>query len=290
LWEKDNQYPKIVIRYDPGYLLNKNKLTDVPGTNDTLQIDPFRMDTLRRDFNTLYTTLFTKPYVYKNKNGDPVMAFCNFVNKTGELRDLHQFVNEYRTIAKNKLWIMGEVGGNWSSPENWGYRDATTKGVVKADTIDVFDAVYITDLATGEYERWTGYYSFLDFNYNYWQERMRTINKEYIPIIYPAYDNKVREPSNGNFIFPRWNPLTNTPFVISGAAGYQANGTEREYNMSSYKENPYKTAANVAKRNVGDSRIIMIFSWNNFRDGINLEPTTEIGETYLDYTRQFFKK
>ncbi|MDR2058070.1 MAG: hypothetical protein LBP83_07305 [Dysgonamonadaceae bacterium] len=290
LYDQDNQYPQVVIRYDPGYMLNKSKLAEKPETSDTLQIDPLRMDSLRHDFDSLYTTVMTKPYAYKNKNGDPVMVFCNFVDKPAELRSLPNFIQEYRKIAGNKLWIMGELGGNWTSPEKWGYRDATTIGPMKADTISNFDAVFITDVATDNYERWTGYYSFMDFNYNYWQERMRPLGKEYIPIIFPAFDNKVREPSNNNFIFPRWDPQTDTPYVISAAAGYQDSGEAREYNMSSYKENPYKTAANVAKRNVGASRILLVYSWNDFRNGINLEPTTEIKEDYLDYTRQFFKK
>jgi hypothetical protein len=293
LYERDNLYPKITIRFDPGYMLNKGKLTEVPGTNDTLQIDPFRMDSLRTDFTALYEQVISKPFAYRNKDGNPVMVLCNFVNKyPAEILDLNSFVNEFRTISGNNLWIMGELGGNWSSPENWGYRDATTKGALKADTISIFDAVFITDVATGDYERWSGYYSFMDFNYNYWQQHLGPINKEYIPMIFPSYDNKVREPNNDNFIFPCWYPESkgNKPYVVSAAAEYQAAGKEKEYNMSSYKENPYKTAANVAKRNVGNSRIILVYTWNEFRNGNNLEPTQEIQEDYLDYTRQFFKK
>jgi|GEM_PF-3015876 len=293
LYNLDNQYPRIVIRYDPGYLLNRNAIRDMPETNDTLQLDIPRMDTLRMDFDSIYTHVMSKSFAYKDKKGNPVMAFCNFTNKyPGEILDLSKFINEYRTIADNKLWIMGEVGGNWSSPENWGYRDATTKGIARADTISHFDAVYITDIATGDYERWSGYYSFMDYNYNYWQQRMRPINKEYIPIIFPAFDNKVRDPSNNNYHIARWYPESkgNKPYIVSAAGEYHEDGEDVQYNLSNIKENPYKMLANVAKRNVGDSRIILVYHWNDFRNGNNLEPTREINEDYLMYTRKFFKK
>jgi len=62
------------------------------------------------------------------------------------------------------------------------------------------------------------------------------------------------------------------------------------YNFSNITENPYKKYANVAKRNVGPSRIVMIYNWNDFAAGRNLEPVNEFGTDYLDYTKKFFKK
>lgn len=291
LYNQDNSYPKVVIRFDPGYMLDKVALKGVEGTNDTLQRDPLRMDSLRFDIDSVYQHIMTKPYIYKANNGKIVMSLTNFTNKyPAEIIDLKSFVNEFRTIGQDNLWIMGEIGGNWTSPENWGYRDESTKGVVKADTISFVDAVYITDVATGDYERYNGYFSFMDYNYNYWQQRMRPINKEYIPVIFPAFDNKVRDPNSGTYFIPRWKPETNIPYIVSDGAEYQESGVAIERNLSRFEENPYKTLGNVAKRNVGNTRIILVYSWNDFRNGNNLEPTKEFGEDYLNYTKQFFKK
>lgn len=286
LYAQDNQLPRVVIRFDPGYMMNRK----FKGTNDTLQLNPARMDSLRFDIDSIYTHVMSKDYAYKDKNNNPVMVLCNFTNKPESLVDLHKFTNEFRTIANNKLWMMGEVGGNWSSPEYWGYRDETTKGVVKGDTIGAFDAVFITDVATSNKDRFDGYYSFMDVNYRYWQERMRTINKEYIPMIFPSFDNKAREAANtGNYIIPRYSEEKNEAYIITAAAEYNE-GVEQVYNLTNYKQSPYKILGNVAKRNVGQSRIILVYSWNDFRNGNNLEPTKEINDDYLRYTKKYFKR
>ncbi|MCD7971648.1 MAG: hypothetical protein LUG18_03120 [Candidatus Azobacteroides sp.] len=270
-------HPQVVIRFDPGYQFGKGV--------DTLMYNPARMDTIVNDFDSVYNGIMTKNYAYKNKNnGLPVMVLCNFVNQA-QTPLLGEFTNLLRNKVNNNVWMMGELAGNWSSPERWGYRDETTKGYHVADTLAYFDAVFITDISTGNKDRYDGYYSLMDYNYRYWQERMKPLGKEYIPMISPAFDNLVNDPSSETYLIPRWNDETNSAYVISGNQP-----DAPSYNFSEIKKNPYQQFANVAKRNVGDSRIIIVYNWNNYTTGINLEPTVEFGDDYLRYTKEFFKK
>jgi hypothetical protein len=286
IWREGD--PRVVIRFDPGYRFSSK-------TGDTLMRNKAVMDSLKFDFDSIYTNIMTKNFAYKNKNNQPLLILCNYVDKPGHILNLEDYVrffygkNTYPGKDKGKendFWLIGELPSNWSSPENWGYRDETTRGVIKGDTISVFDAVYITDFEINNYDRYLGIYSFYDYNNRYWQERLAPRGKEYIPMIYPAYDNRVNEPLSNNFLIARWKDSGNEngPYIVS------ADYSETTYNLLDIKKNPYQELANVAKRNVGPSRIIMLRSWNNYGKGNTLEPTVEYQKDYLKYTKQFFKK
>ena len=270
-------HPQVVIRFDPGYRFPK-------AARDTMQRNHAVMKQLMLDFDSLYSHVMNRDFGYKNKvNNNPVMAFCNFTN-TAHITSIISLTQLLRDKVGNKVWIMGELGSNWTSPERWGYYDETTRGVVQPDTIKAFDAVYITDVATDNKDRFDGYYSFMDYNYKYWQERMPE-GKEYIPMIFPAFDNLVNNPNSNSYLIPRYNDETG-PYIVSA----MLSNPPKEYNLSNYDYNPYERLANVAKRNVGPSRILLVHSWNNYSIGNTLEPTAESGTDYLEYTRRFFKK
>ncbi len=282
-WEKlyaqDNARPKVVIRFDPGYRFG--------GAKDSLQLKPQRMDSLRHDFDSLYISVMMSDYVYKKADGKPVMVLCNFTNSS-KIPRLNSFVTFLKGSAtvNNNIWIMAELAGGWQSPEQWGYNvkngyNGPANGAVKADSIKPFDAFFITDISHNNYDRFYSQYSYLDYNYRYWQERMKPLGKEYIPTVQPGFDDRVNTPASDRFFIPRWTD--ESAYVISDPVG-------TSYNFSSFTENPYKKWANVAKRNVGNSRIIMIYSWNDFTSGRNLEPVEEFGTGYLQYTRELFKK
>jgi hypothetical protein len=278
LWTQDQARPKVVIRFDPGYRF---------GGIDTLQLMTARMDSLQFDFDSVYTHVMKHDFAYKKKDGKPVMVFCNFTNNS-KIPRLNEFISFLKSspAVDNNIWLMAELGGGWSSPERWGYNasngyNGPHEGTVRADTIKSFDAFFITDVSHNSYDRYYSQYSYLDYNYRYWQERMKPLGKEYIPTIHPAYDNRINNPDATNFLIPRWKDDT---------GAYAISDTGNQYNFSSYTENPYKKWANVAKRNVGDSRIVMIYNWNDFSNGINLEPTEESGTDYLRYTKELFKK
>ncbi|MDR1437196.1 MAG: glycoside hydrolase family 99-like domain-containing protein [Candidatus Symbiothrix sp.] len=299
IWQEGD--PRVVIRFDPGYRYPS-------ATGDTLMKNKAVMDSLKFEFDSLYTNVMTKNFAYKNKNtNQPVMILCNYVDKPGHILNLQEYINLFRGKntypgkdrgTENDIWMIGELPSNWSSPENWGYRDETTIGRVKGDTISVFEAVTITNFEFNNYDRYLGMYSFYDYNNRYWQERLLPRGKEYIPMIFPAYDNRVREPLSTNFLIPRWKDNgteeENGPYVVSSNYVEVVDGVSTEintlYNLSGTKKNPYQELANVAKRNVGPSRIIILRSWNNFGEGNTLEPAVEYQKDYLRYTKQFFKK
>lgn len=276
-------YPQLAIRFDPGYRFPKS------GT-DTMLYNPVVMDSLRMDFDSLYTYVMTQPYAYKNKaNGKPVMVLTNF-NNTSNIPSVNTFNSFLRNTVNNNIWIMAELQGQWTSPERWGYNSANgyagavTDGWVQPDTIKAFDAFFITDISTSNKDRYDGFYSFLDYNYNYWQKAMAPLGKEYVPTIMPAFDNLINNPLSNTYLIPRWK---------EGSGAYAISGSlpdAPKYNWSNVTENPYKTLANVAKRNVGSSRIVIVYGWNNYTNGTTLEPTIEYGSDYLQYTKQFFKK
>jgi len=281
LYTQDPARPKVVIRFDPGYRFGSGR--------DTLQVNSLRMDSLRKDLDSLYTNVIMRNFVYKKADGKPVMVLCNFTN-TGQIPRLNDFVTSLKSIPsiQNNIWIMAELGGGWTSPERWGYNakngyNGPGDGYQRADSIKPFDAFFITDISHNNYDRFYSQYSYLDYNYHYWQERMKPLGKEYIPTVQPGFDDRVNTPASDRFFIPRWKDGTGAYVISSFVTGNQ-------YNLSSFTENSYNKWANVAKRNVGDSRIIMIYNWNDFVSGRNLEPVQEFGTDYLQYTKQFFKK
>ncbi|GHU68294.1 hypothetical protein FACS189413_04820 [Bacteroidia bacterium] len=280
LYAQDNARPKVVIRFNPDYRFK--------GKGDTLQWMPLVMDSLRFDFDSLYTHVMKHDFAYKKTDGKPVMVFCNFINQEAHIPNLNDFITFLKTspVINNNLWMMAELGGGWTSPERYGYNatngyNGPKEGYVRPDFIKPFDAFFTTDITHNNYDRYYSQYSYLDYNYRYWQERMRPLGKEFIPTIHPGYDNRINEPDATNFLIPRWK---------DGAGAYAVSDAGNQYNFSSFTENPYKKWANVAKRNVGESRIVMVYNWNDFAIGKNLEPTEEFGTDYLRYTREFFKK
>jgi hypothetical protein len=314
LWREGD--PRIVIRFDPNYLHNRTGWG-----NDTLMLNPGRMDTLRHDFDSLYVNVMQKQFAYKHRTtGYPVAILCEFVNKRGDIINLKEFVNFFRkenmfTGQPNNLFLIGELGGSiWTSPENWGWHPAPGQpghgyGVIRPDTIGALEAMYTNDYQHSNYDRYLGQYSFLDYNYTYWRSKLEPMGKEYIPTIYPAFDNRISDFASNQFFIPRWREGVDTAYIVSSIQkgikaipslpAQQVNpngmrvgtvGTGNPYNFSDITKNPYQQWANVAKRNAGNSRIIMVRSWNDFQQGNTLEPTEEYGEDYLNYTKRFFKR
>jgi hypothetical protein len=272
-----------VIRFDPGYRFPS-------AARDTLMRNPLAMDSLRTDFDSLYTHVMLHDFAYKHRQtGEPVMVLCNFTN-TGHIPSVNAFTQFLETTANGKLWTMAELPGRPTSPERWGYHakngyeGAVADGWVQPDTIRAFDAFFITDISTNNYDRYISLYSLTDYNYRYWRECMARIGKEYVPTVMPAFDNLVNDPTSNTYLIPRWDAVTKTAYTPSAAVN------EATYNFSNIQKNPYQELANVAKRNVGKSRIVMLYNWNNFSNGISLEPTEEYGTAYLEYTKQFFKR
>jgi len=235
LWNYESSYrsghPKLVIKYDCQHF---------DGRRDSIHKDPAKAKFLN-ETDSLFRILFTKDFYYK-AGGEPVMVMSGYKPKT---RSIVESVKDMR--GTRKIYVIGEIDHGWTSPELY------------SDTIKAFDGLYESIMATPDYDRNLYFYSFVDYNYKYWQEKLTAQSKDFIPVVHPAYYNRGYDP------------------------------TSKVYELKREKE-VYQTFANVGKRNIGRHRMIIINSWNNYRDGSGLEPTEEFKETYLDMTREFFKK
>ena len=290
MWNADNSLPKVVIRFDPGYRFPK-KLGDSLMEKDANGNYKPWMDSLKMDFDSVYQNIMMHNFGYKKRDdGKPVMVFTNFTN-TGHVKSALGLTEWLRNSVNRNVWFMAELPGRLTSPERWGYlakngySGAIADGFVVPDSIRAFDAFFITDISADTKDRNDGIYSFTDYNYHYWQQRMLPLGKEYIPTIMPSFDNLVNDPLSNTYLLPRWKEETKTAYVMS------ADSTGLKYNFSNVKKNPYQEFANVAKRIAGSnpSRIVIVYNWNSFNNGISLEPTKEYGHDYLKYTKDFFK-
>jgi hypothetical protein len=289
MWKANQALPKVVIRFDPGYRFKGADTLMAQKPDGSYKF--LHMDSLRRDFDSLYQHVISHDFAYKKRdNNKPVMILTNFTNR-GHITSAYNFTNFLRGVG-NDIWIMAELQGRLTSPERWGYHakngyeGAVSDGYVAADSIRAFDAFFITDVSTDMFDRNMSLYSFTDYNFLYWQECLAPLGKEYVPTVMPAFDNTVNDANSGTYIIPRWNGQANSAYPLG------AMKTEINFNFSNVKKNPYQEFANVAKRTAdkNSSRIVIVYSWNNFVNGTSLEPTQEYGHDYLNYTKQFFKK
>ena len=291
LWRTDPGLPKVVIRYDPGYRFPKASADSLMEKDPDGNYKPW-MDSLRFDFDSLYQHVISQDFAYKKRDDNkPVMILTNFTNR-GHIVSAYDFTNFLRSTVNNNIWILAEMQTRLTSPERWGfhakngYSGAVSDGYVASDSIRSFDAFFINDVSTDMYDRNMSLYSFTDYNYRYWQNCLAPLGKEYVPTVMPSFDNTVNNSSSGTYIIPRWNGQSNSAYSL----GSMKTGTN--FNFSNVKKNPYQEFANVAKRTAdkNPSRIVIVYSWNNFVNGTSLEPTEEYGNDYLNYTKQFFKK
>ncbi|MBE5034397.1 glycoside hydrolase family 99-like domain-containing protein [Gallalistipes aquisgranensis] len=146
------------------------------------------------------------------------------------------------------LYIIGEFTNGWTAPVNY-----------PRNNLAPFDGITLKDWSTNDYDRRFGYFSFIDLNWQNWTRFLSPLGTDFVPCVFPSYDDKVYSPTSTDYTF--------------GKGG----STE-----------DYVTNCNLAKKNMGPQRLILLNSWNNFQKGTNLEPTTENKSAYLGVTRAQF--
>lgn len=201
------------------------------------------------EFDSLNTHLFTKDSYFR-LNDKPVVTFFGYTANNGAAKS-------WKTVIDKLHESMKEKGHK----EMWTIGEIDGSGWTSPerwnDTIPAFDAVYTRTMATDNWDVWYSYWSFIDQNKQYWKQYMESINKEFIPYVEPAFNNTIFNETSNAFIVER-------------------------------KKELYNHAANVGKRNITKSRIILISSWNDYREGTSIEPTDEYREDYLEWTKEFF--
>ncbi|MDR0873431.1 MAG: glycoside hydrolase family 99-like domain-containing protein [Prevotellaceae bacterium] len=274
--------PKIAIIFDCGHLLSSP--TDSLHTSSR----PNYVKTkLLRQLDSL-KVFFDEPYYYKVNGSVPLFGLDNYLRVNSVL----SLVDTVRKQLGDVYLITPTVtrGNGYTSPEYFvNIKNAVSIG---NDVKDVylfrengakngtphipFNAIYEPAMLTDNYSRYgydnwrRNFFSIIDDNYSYWKQKMESdYNIEFIPSVMPAFDNSKNDTTSNLLRLP----------------GTKTRLLQRETNGSLYD-----TYANVGKKNAGKNRIILINSWNNYRQGSGLEPTTEYRDSYLEFTRKYFKK
>jgi hypothetical protein len=146
-------------------------------------------------------------------------------------------------------FIIAEITSGWLPPQRY------------STTLKVFDAVVLRDWTCNGnygYDRAVFYPAFTDQSFKNWNDSTTVWGINFVPCIVPGFNDKMMTPASKNFDLPR--------------------------SPEFYTDN-----CNVAKRNMGSKRIVMINSWNNFQVGTTIEPATEYSTDYLLITKKQFK-
>lgn len=127
------------------------------------------------------------------------------------------------------------------------------------------DAVYEQSYSSqvNSWDRWYLLPQEMDQNWEYSRKYFAdSLSISFIPNISPAYNWNINTPTSVNPNYPRTD---------SGKM--------------------YRTLCNVAKMNADNTtRLIVIDSWNDWAEDMQLEPAESYGNLYLDITKQEFKK
>ncbi|ADY54076.1 hypothetical protein Pedsa_3546 [Pseudopedobacter saltans DSM 12145] len=235
-----NSKVKMVINYSTAHL----------SVSNTSPLTGAKLTTMINEFKSLANTHFNQDYYYKI-NGQPVVGISplNLSSSAANSIDYGTVIPALKAAMKEvgvDLYIIGEITSGWLPPQRY-------KPAVKS-----MDAVVLKDWSTDVYDRFVFFPSFSDMNWKNWTDSTKVWNVDFVPCIFPGYNDKVMTP------------------------------TSKKYDL-----NPdvafYSKYSNVAKRNLGAKRIVLINSWNNFQTGTAIEPTKENGLVFLETTRKEFK-
>lgn len=212
-----------------------------------------KLTTMLNEFKTFSTNHFSKGHYY-TINGNPVIMITPINLSTTAAASI-----DYTTVipvlkADLKLagitpFIIAEISSGWLPPQRY------------SAALKVFDAVVLSNWTCNGnygYDRSVFYPAFTDQNFKNWNDSTTVWGNNFVPCISPGFDDKVMTPASKNF-----NLTRSSQFYIDNC--------------------------NVAKRNMGTKRIVLINSWNNFQYGTTVEPTKEYGTEYLDITKKQFK-
>ena len=235
------------------FILNYNT-KHLKVTNDTpLQIEE-KLETMIDEFTRTLVPLFKEDSYYKVE-GKPVVLVtpANLSSAALNSIDYSLVIPALKEAVKKEgyeLYVIGEFTTGWVAPVNY-----------EQHQIASFDGVTLTDWSTNLYDRYYAFFSFTDLNWTNWRNTIAPWNTDFIPCIFPSYNDRVNSASSYKYTF--------------GQEGITSD---------------YVHFCNVAKRNVGLQNIVLVNSWNNYQKGTNLEPTKENKAEFLTITKEQFKK
>lgn len=212
-----------------------------------------KLTNMINEFKTHGTTHFDKDYYFKI-DGKPVVIInpINLSSNALTSIDYPMVISTLRTEMKNagfEPFLIGEITSGWLPPQRY------------SSALKAFDAVVLSNwTANGNYgyDRSVFYPAFSDQAFKNWADSTTVWGINFVPCIMPGFNDKTMTPASKNFNIDRNAKL-------------------------------YTDLCNVAKRNMGNKRIVTINSWNNFQLGTTIEPATEYGTEYLSITKSQFK-
>ena len=212
-----------------------------------------KLTTMINEFKDHASVHFNKDYYFKI-DSKPVVIInpINLASSATSSIDYPTVIAALKAelkIAGTELFIIGEITSGWLPPQRF------------ANAIKAFDGVVLSNwVPTGNYgyDRSVFYPAFSDQAFKNWNDSTTHWNLDFIPCIMPGFNDKTMTPNSNTFNIERSTQL-------------------------------FTDMCNVAKRNIGDKKIVFVNSWNNFQLGTTIEPTSEYGVSFLEITKKQFK-
>ncbi len=248
--ERDKTKVQIAINYSFSHL-------SLDGADKKLSGSGVSFDKLVLEFKTLWSTLFSQEYYYRLADGRPVIVMPGVVSPNV---DYQQFVPAFRQAMKDYTQELKATDPAISDKALDFYIIGEVDGNWLPPQRNEEASKYLNAAnvkqwyPTRYYERWYCFYPYTDMAWQNWRDYTSRWGNDFVPCIFPEY-------------------------YVTSTGSRSIERTEKNY----------RDFCNVAKRNIGKNRVILINSWNQFEYSSSLEPATEYGETYLDLTRQFLK-
>lgn len=215
-----------------------------------------KLNTLKNDFTNYMATYMARDSYYRLPDGKPVVMISN-LNQKEELWPVYKFDEAMKTLretmaaaGESSIYFIGEMTTGWIVPTN--YDDYIW---------EEFDALTANNWSTNMYDRYLYFHSWMDVNWQRWNEVCQPKGVDFVPCIHPAYNDQVKTGSSA----------LKYPMGQDGDTGF------------------FTTCCNVAKRNVGSQKVILINSWNDFTKGWAMEPTIENDGAYVRICHEQFR-
>lgn len=209
-----------------------------------------KLTTMISELKTLAAAHFNNDYYFK-VDGRPVILITPLNLSTTNAASIDYTtvipaLKQAMTAIGVNLYVIGEITSGWLPPARYA---AATR---------MMDGVDLSNWATNVYDRSVFMPSYTDLNWKNWRDSTSAWKNDFVPCIFPGYNDKVMTPASTNI-------------TINRSAEF------------------YTDMCNVAKGNMGSKRIVLVNSWNNFQLGTTIEPAKEYGSTYLNITKSQFK-
>lgn len=232
--------PEMVLNYSLAHLkaTNASPLTDE------------KLSNMISELKNLYTTHMSKEYYFKVEN-QPVVMITSLIPSSGAVNavDFDLVMTAVRDEFKKMgivPYFIGELPTGWRAPQTY------------KNNIITMDAVVLSNWAPTDYDKSYAFLSFNDISWKNWCDSTSAWNVDYVPCIFPAYNDSISVPKTKNF------------------------GVERA-------EKFFVDYCNVAKRNLGEEqRFVIVNSWNDYKKGNTIEPATDYGTRYLEILKDQF--